>query len=61
MDIFVTKGIDETLLSTCVPEKASNPKAGKDPKFRMPTLKTSAYIVFHKDAALIMLAPVLSI
>ena len=24
---IVTKGIDETLLSTCVPEKASNPKA----------------------------------
>ena len=64
MENFATKGFDATLLSACLPEKASNPKAGKDRskrKFRMPTLMTSAYIVLHKDAALITPVPVLSI
>ena len=64
MEIFATKGIEETPLATCVPEKASNPKAVKalsKRKFRMPPLMTSAYIAFHKDADLIMLVPGLSI
>ncbi len=64
MDIFATKGTHGMLLSTCIPEKASNSKAGKDlskRKFRMPDLMTSAHIVLHKYAALIMLVPGLSI